>query len=119
MKKQGRNTEVNKKIFLESLSNNFGIVTDAAKETGIAAKTHYEWMKADDDYKQLVDDLDDKNLDFVERKLFEKISEGSEKMILWYMMYKGHKRGYIKKQEITNVNIEQPLFPDMNDDSEE
>ena len=44
-------------------------------------------------------------MDFTENQLLKKIKEGSEKSIMFYMKYKGRKRGYTEKLEIDgNIN---------------
>jgi len=91
-----------KKKMLESLEKSLGIVTPACKEVGISRQTFYRWCKEDDDFKSAVDEINELQGDFVENQLFKKIKEGSERSILFYMKYKGKKRGYTDSIDITS-----------------
>jgi transcriptional regulator of acetoin/glycerol metabolism len=39
-----------KKAMIEALEQSLGIVTTACKKVGINRKTHYDWLKTDEDY---------------------------------------------------------------------
>lgn len=86
---------------LEVLEKTLGIVTPACKEVGICRETYYKWMREDPDFKAAVESLDQVQGDFVESQLFKKIKEGSERSILFYMKYKGKKKGYSDSIDIT------------------
>lgn len=90
-----------KKKLLEALERNYGIVTPACKEVGISRNQFYKYLREDPEFKQRVDDIDEMTLDFVEHKLLNKIDEGSERSILFYMKYKARKRGYTDSLDIT------------------
>jgi ACT domain-containing protein len=100
-----KNPELHKKKLLEALERNLGIVTPACKEVGISRDRYYTYYNEDPEFKKKVDELTEFTLDFVETKLFQNIKEGSEKSILFYMKYKGRKRGYIDEMKI-NSNIQ-------------
>lgn len=97
-----RNTKKLKEKLLVALEKTLGIVTPACKEVGIHRDTFYDWYKRDEDFKRRVDDINDITLDFAENQLFKKIKEGSERSILFYMRYKGRKRGYTESLDITS-----------------
>lgn len=92
--------EVYKKKLLIALENNLGIVTPSCKEVGISRDRFYEYYNTDEEFKKSVDEVNNFTLDFVENQLFRKIQEGSEKSILFFMKYKGRKRGYTDRLEI-------------------
>jgi hypothetical protein len=105
---------------LLALEKNLGIVTPACKEVGISRNVFYQWYRSDEEFKKAVDDINDVTLDFAENQLLKKIKEGSERSILFYMRYKGRKRGYTEELNITaNIKIEQPLLGPPRDDEEE
>ena len=54
------------------------------------------------DFKKSVDDINEITLDFAENQLLKKIKEGSERSILFYMKYRGRKRGYSDSMDITS-----------------
>lgn len=96
-----RKTEVQKKAMLAALERSLGIVTSACREVGITRETFYRWLKEDPEFKERVDDIDNMTLDYVETQLYKQIREGSEKSILFYMKYKGRKRGYTDSIDVT------------------
>ena len=84
-----------KEKVLKLLEKNYGIVTPNCKEAGISRDCFYRWKQEDPDFKRRVDEIDDITLDFVEKKLLDKIASGHDKAIMFYMRYKARKRGYI------------------------
>lgn len=87
---------------LESLRKHLGVVTPACKENGISRQTYHNWYDNDPAFRQEVDIINDEQGDFVESKLFDKIKEGSERSIMFYMKYKGKKKGYSDSVDITS-----------------
>lgn len=93
--------EKNKENVLKALEKSLGIVTPACKEAGISRDAFYRWIKEDPEFKKAVDEVNEMQGDFVENQLFKKIKEGSERSIMFYMRYKGRKRGYTDSMDIT------------------
>ena len=108
-----------KRALLEALEASHGIVTDACNKIGLNRSTFYGWLKNDPDFKLAVDDIQEVAIDYVEGKLFERITgvevikgydkEGEEiiyslppdvQAISLYLKTRGKKRGYIERQEI-------------------
>ncbi len=89
--------EDKKEKLLEALTKHLGIVTPACKEINISRDTFYKWKKEDADFAKRVQEIDEMQMDFVENQLFKKIKDGSEKSIMFYMRYKGRKRGKATK----------------------
>lgn len=90
----------NKKRLLEALKKSLGIVTTAAKKTGIDRKNHYKWLKEDPEYKKQVEEIEKLVPDFVISKLFENINKGDMAAIRSWLKYKGHKHGWIEKRHL-------------------
>lgn len=115
-----------KKRVLEALTISKGIVTSACDAAQIPRSTYYLWMNNDPEFKAAVDDIQEIALDFVEGKLFDKISTGDTIASIFYLKTKGKKRGYVERQEIEhsgNLGVtwveeksyDQPLGPpDLN-----
>lgn len=114
--------DISKADILSVLEEKNGIVSIACKQIGLARSTFYKWLSDDPEFKTQVDDIREVALDFVESKLFEKISgiqvkkgetdEGkdivydvppSDTAIIFYLKTQGKKRGYIERQEIAGV----------------
>ena len=96
------NKAKHKQLLLLALEKSLGIVTPACKEVGITRNTFYDYYRTDEAFKKAVDDINEIVLDFTENQLFKKIKEGSERSILFYMKYKGRKRGYTDSVDITS-----------------
>ena len=88
-----------KKIFIEALKEQLGVVTAAAKQTGVNRTTHYKWMKQDSKYKEEVDALDDLVLDFAENALFKMMKEKNTAAVIFFLKCKGKHRGYVERSE--------------------
>jgi len=91
-----------KRLLLIALEKTLGIVTPACQEVGISRDRFYKYYNEDPEFKRKVDELNQVTLDFVENQLLKKIKDGSEKSIMFYMRYKGKKRGYVDNLDITS-----------------
>jgi len=102
MSKREKDIAKKKELLLEALERSLGIVTPACKDVGISRNQFYNYYNTDPIFKKAVDDINDVTLDFVENQLLKKIKNGSERSILFYMKYKGKKRGYSDSLDITS-----------------
>ena len=107
MGKKERNLK--KDTLLQALENSLGIVSTACNRTGISRSSFYKWYKEDEEFRKKVDDIDNVKLDYVETKLFKNIENEKEKSIIFYLQHKGHKRGYIQKQNINLTSNEEDI----------
>ena len=98
-----------KDTLLQALESSLGIVSTACNRTGISRSSYYKWYKEDEEFRQKVDDIDNVKLDFVESKLFKNIENEKEKSIIFYLQHKGHKRGYIQRQNINLTSNEEDI----------
>jgi hypothetical protein len=114
-----KNPELHKKKLLQALEKNLGIVTPACKDVGVSRDRFYHYYHHDEEFKKAVDEIYDIQIDFVENQLFRKIQDGSERSILFYMKYKGRKRGYTDSLDITtggeNLNDIKVIFVNGNE----
>lgn len=90
-----------KEKFLKVLETHLGIISYAAEDAGVNRRTVYEWMDQDPDFARRVRDINEKQVDFVERKLLENIREKDTRAIIFYMGTKGRNRGYTTRVEVT------------------
>lgn len=104
-----------KKELLIALEKHMGLVAYACKEVGISRNTFYTYLKVDPEFKELVEDIYENQGDFVENSLFKKIKDGDTSAILFYMKYKGRKRGYTDTIDV-NIKDFKTKFPGINDD---
>jgi hypothetical protein len=97
-----QNPKLHKEQLLIALEKHLGIVTAACKEVGISRDSYYDYYNEDPDFKRKVDDINEIAIDFTESQLFKQIKNGSERSILFFMKYKGRKRGYTDSVDITS-----------------
>ena len=98
-------TRKNKKNILSELESSFGNVTIACKNAGIARATFYKWLNDDDEFKKMVDEVNESAIDYVESSLMRLIKKGNPTAIIFYLKTKGKKRGYVERQEqVMSVN---------------
>ena len=98
-----------KDTLLQALENSLGIVSTACNRTGISRSSFYKWYKEDEEFRKKVDEIDNVKLDYVETKLFKNIENEKEKSIIFYLQHKGHKRGYIQRQNINLTSNEEDI----------
>ena len=89
----------NKKRLLEALEKSLGIVSQACKNVGIDRSTFYNYMKADKEFRDSVNELENYALDFAEGKLMQEISKNNTTAIIFYLKCKAKSRGYVERQE--------------------
>ena len=107
MGKKERNLK--KETLLQALESSLGIVSTACNRSGISRSSFYKWYKEDEEFRKKVDEIDNLKLDFVESKLFKNIENEKEKSIIFYLQHKGHKRGYIQRQNINLTSNEEDI----------
>jgi hypothetical protein len=98
-----------KETLLQALESSLGIVSTACNRTGISRSSFYKWYHEDEEFRKKVDEIDNIKLDFVESKLFKNIENEKEKSIIFYLQHKGHKRGYIQRQNINLTSNEEDI----------
>lgn len=110
-----------KKQFLEEFKNCKGIISIASNKVGITRQAVWNWIQKDPDFKEKYDSILDDQIDFVEDKLLQKIEDGSDTAIIFYLKCKGKKRGYVEKQEIDINNVSKSIkvnFGSPNEDED-
>lgn len=89
-----------KKKFLENLSKCKGTISTACKMSGIARSTFYDYINSDKEFMEMVFEIKELSIDYVESKLMQKIDDGDTTAIIFYLKTKGRKRGYGEKLTI-------------------
>lgn len=89
-----------KKLMLEALKAQLGVVSAACNQVGISRNTHYKWLRENEKYKEEVENLPEVTLDFVENALLKNIKSGNVTAQIFYLKTKGKERGYIERQEV-------------------
>lgn len=99
-KQRQYNPVLHKDKLIKALVKHLGIVSKACEEVGISRNQFYVYCKTDPVFKAEVDDINEITLDFVEDKLFQNIKEGDRSSIMFYIKYKGRKRGYVDSSDV-------------------
>lgn len=108
--------DTKKEQLLEALERSLGIVTTACERAGISRQSHYNWMRSDSKYRDAVNLIQERTLDFAESSLHKSIREGNVTATIFYLKTKGKGRGYVERQEIEMAE-KKPLSWFTNDNS--
>ena len=119
-----KRTKEAKKAVLLALEGTLGVITKACQIADVSRTQFYKWVKDDSDFAEAVEEMSEIALDFVESKLFEKIS-GVEMVkydkhgvpivytqapdtiaCIFYLKTRGKERGYVERQEIVRKDVE-------------
>lgn len=103
-------TNKNKIRMLEELKRSMGIVSLACDKAGLSRTQFYQWLKDDADFRQKYEEIEERQIDFVESRLFQNIKDGDPTSIIFYLKTKGKKRGYVEKTEIDIRQLDLPVI---------
>lgn len=95
-----------KEQFLEIFERTFGNISVSCKHMSIARQTFYNWKKADEDFAEKVDDIEQGLMDFAETQLFNAIRNGKTAELIFYLKTKAKERGYT--EQVTVLTDEVP-----------
>ena len=103
-------TNKNKIRMLEELKRSMGIVSLACDKCNLSRTQFYQWLKDDADFRQKYEEIEERQIDFVESRLFQNIKNGDPTSIIFYLKTKGKKRGYVEKTEIDIRQLDLPVI---------
>jgi len=119
-------TDINKRLMLEALKSNLGIVSKSCEAVEISRDTHYRWLKEDKEYCEAVSELNERSIDFAEGQLFNLMAGAKKQVvtnqgnvveikdapnataIIFYLKTKGKNRGYIERIE-TELSVAESI----------
>lgn len=87
---------------IKALGETQGLLTMAARKAGVSYTTVKRYATEFPSVKQAVSDAKESMLDFAEGKLYQKIKDGDNVAIIFYLKTQGKARGYIERQEVSN-----------------
>lgn len=112
-----------KKQVLDALQKSMGIISKATELAKISRTTFYKWLEEDENFKEQVNEVFERQIDFVESKLLSNINDGDTTAIIFFLKTKGRKRGYHEKTEIEvttselpQIVVEDASFTEIEDD---
>ena len=91
-------------------SNSFGNITAIAKRLGVSRPTIYNYINHWKTVKDAIHDAREEKKDFVEDRMFKRIMEGSDVMMIFYAKTQMKDRGYIERQEISGGGKPQEII---------
>jgi hypothetical protein len=95
----------NKELLLKSLQENLGILAPALKVANMNRNTFSKYYEEDLIFRNLVDEIREEAVDYVEGQLFRQIKNGGASQTIFYLKTKGKHRGYIEQND-TNMTID-------------
>jgi len=90
-----------------------GLLTLAAKVTGLGYRTVCRYVAEYPSVKEAAQEAHEKMLDFAESRLYQKIKDGDNTCIIFYLKCQGKERGYVERQEVTGKDGE-PVKHEIN-----
>jgi hypothetical protein len=93
-----KKTTHNKKQMVVAMKNTLGNVTSSVELVGISRRTHYLWYNNDISYREKIDEIIERDIDFAEAALRKRIQNGDTTAIIFYLKTKAKDRGYIESQ---------------------
>lgn len=89
----------------QALLDNYGIISDAARQLGCSRWTIHDRIKEYPDLKQVQEEGRQKIVDLAEAALVEKIKSGDITAIIFTLKSVGARRGWIEAQYQRNINL--------------
>jgi len=105
-----------KAAFLQGLTKNMGLVSKTLKDTSISRSEYDYWYAADLAFRADVEEVQARQVDFVESKLFLRINDGDTKAMIFYLANKGARNGYSNAYRPDHIQ-EALAAPDASDKS--
>ena len=100
LKKKGESkTRRLKEQFIKAYAEQKGFISEVCKAIGISRQTFYRWKKSDKTFNEIVGDIEEGLIDFVESKLFNRIEKEDITAIIFFLKTKGKSRGYVERIE--------------------
>ena len=93
-------TKSDKKRFLEIFEKKDAHISKTCKDANIGRTTYYDWIDADEEFKQAIDDVKESLKDDTEDYLIKACKDGNVTAIIFRLKTICKDRGYDEKQTI-------------------
>ena len=100
-KKQAR-TKAKQSVFLSAYRDNLLNISRACEIAEIDRTLFYQWIEKYPDFKEKVEAVEEKFLDYAESKLKKAVAEGNMTALIFFLKTKGRNRGYVERKEVEN-----------------
>lgn len=98
-------TAQTKKALLEVLKATHGNISSSCEKVGVNRKYFYSMMENDPEFAQDVADIKEKVIDIVESYALQRIRDGSDTMIIFFLKTQAKHRGYVERNELRHVGF--------------
>ncbi|MBE6368901.1 MAG: hypothetical protein E7056_01920 [Lentisphaerae bacterium] len=97
---------------LEACKGCLGILEDARKQLGVSRRTFYNYRQRWPEVQQVIEDEQERGLDFAESKLLHLVKGGDFRAIAFYLERKGRHRGWGAQQQLqlTGATVQPPVI---------
>ena len=89
--------------YVQAVTESQGLISVAARRLGVTRAAVYRAAKDHEEVKTALEDARERTTDLAEGKLFQKINEGDNTAIIFYLKTQAKKRGYVERQELTGA----------------
>ena len=100
--------ELTAQRIIEALHASHGLLTLAAKRAGVGYRTVCRYIQDYPSVAEAVVESKESMIDLAEAKLYEKIRQGDNTAIIFYLKTQAKTRGYVERQEVTG-EVGQPI----------
>ena len=101
--------ENRKKQILELYPKKACNVSAVCSAVGITRKTFYDYMNADDEFADSIEESKEALIDNAESILQKKILSEDTVSLIFFLKTRGKSRGYTERQEIEDVSEKEPI----------
>jgi len=103
---------------IHALGESQGLLTLAAKRSGIGYRTIVQYVADFPSVKEAAIEAKEHMIDFAESKLYQNIKEGDNTAIIFYLKTQAKHRGYIERAELSGIGGEPIRYEITAKDSE-
>lgn len=100
-----------------ALQESNGFQTEAARILGCSHTSVRRYLEKYPSLREVLEEQQEKLLDFAESKLIQAIKSGEIAAIIFYLKTKGRARGYVEKTELTLRTLDEALTEICSDES--
>lgn len=99
-----KNKDSRKAKFVDNYKLSWGNVSATCEASGISRQTYYSWIREDEEFAEVIAEIDERSLDMAETKLLSAVRDGKTAELLFYLKTKGKRRGYVERTELTGTD---------------
>jgi len=98
--RRARKLTLQPKDYIRAIVRTGGFITKAAELLGVTYQSVQDKIKDWPEVKEAYEFVIEKRFDMTESKLFQAIANGEPWAVMFFLRYKGRKRGYMEKAQV-------------------